>query len=100
MPTLQEGPMTTTDVTPAKPALALRIFVIVFAAIETLGWLWDIQNWLDLPTPSPGFELAQYAGNAYTLLQPPLAVAALLLGIIGRVRYAIMALAIMVLASW
>lgn len=93
--------MTATD-TPAaaSPGWGLRIFVIVFAALETLSGLSDIPGWFDLPTPSPGFELAQYFGNAYQIVHPPLAALAFILALINRVRGAIIALAIMVLANW
>lgn len=95
--------MTTTDTTAAPvaaPGWGLRIFVIVFAALETLSGLMELPGWFDLPQPSPGFELSQYFGNAYQIVHPPLAALTLILALFGRVRGAIIALAVMVLANW
>ncbi len=96
--------MTTTAVSPpALPAAAprgLRIFVIIIAAIETLSGFSDLPALSDLPAPGPGFVVAQYAGNAYLVAHPLLAIAALALAVLRRPRHAIMAVSLLVLANW
>jgi hypothetical protein len=95
--------MTTTSdasVPAAGAPLGLRIFLIVLAAIETLSALSDFPVLFDPPKASPGFETAQAVTNLYLMVHPLLAIVALVLASMGRLRHAIMVLAVMLLANW
>jgi hypothetical protein len=91
----------TADQVPPAPRRALRILLIVLAAILTFGALKDLPlAFHDYGHTKPLVIFAQRLTSAKILLLPPISGAALLLAISGRVRYAIMALGAVMLVEW
>jgi hypothetical protein len=94
--------MATAD-TSAQPAppVALRIALIVIAAIATLSGISEFSGiFYDFGHTHPLLVFAQRVTSANLIAAPFIAGAALVLAALGRVRGAIVALAVRVLAAW
>lgn len=94
--------MATADIStqPAPPAW-LRIALIVIAAIATASSMSDFSGiFHDFGHTEPLLVFAQRVTSANLIIAPFAAGAALALAVLGRVRGAIVALAVRVLAAW
>ncbi len=86
-----------------QPVLPLlwRIVLIVIAAIEVFSAAFAVPAiFEDYGTTDPLAVFAQRAGNVDLALAPLLTGAALILALVGRVRYAIAFLAVHMLVAW
>ncbi|HVF71399.1 MAG TPA: hypothetical protein VM940_07300 [Chthoniobacterales bacterium] len=79
----------------------IRIALIVIAAIQALGALWDIPGiFYDFNPTTPLGKFAQTLGKVDHVLALPLTFAALYFAIASRLRPAIAAIAIRILVTW
>jgi len=86
---------------PSAPGWGLRGFLIAVAAIELIGSLSEFPSlFVPQDPPSPGFEMMRQATTAYVVAHPLIAFGALVPALLGRVRQAIVFLAVLVLAAW
>ena len=86
-------------VAPAPPWL--RIWLVVIAAIETAGALSDLPAvFYEYDHTTPLLIFAQALASAKLVLAVVIAGAALAFAIVGRVRHAIIALAVLLLIAW
>ncbi|HEV7821280.1 MAG TPA: hypothetical protein VGO84_08865 [Burkholderiales bacterium] len=80
--------------------LGLRIVLIIVAAIEAFGGLSDFPTLFGDMSEIPGPGFGGFLIKAYIATHMPLALAALILAAIGRVRHAIIALGAVVAMTW
>ncbi|MFZ2157333.1 MAG: hypothetical protein WAV72_14595 [Bradyrhizobium sp.] len=85
---------------PAPRRLGLRIVLIIAAVLEAFDALPSVSTLFGDMSEMPGPGFGGFLIKAHIATHPPLALAALLFAIIGRVRYAIMALGAIVLMTW
>jgi hypothetical protein len=79
----------------------IRIALIVIAAIESLGALYNIPAiFYDFNPTTPLLKFAQTLGSVDQVLAVPLALAGLYFAFAWRLRLAIAAIAIRILVSW
>jgi hypothetical protein len=93
--------MTSSTATIARapaPSIWLRIALVIVACIETLLALTDFPGAFELH--GKPLSLAQFLINARLALHPLFAIVALVLAFRGRVRAAIVVLAVYVVALW
>ena len=91
-------PMTTATSAPTAPRVGLRIALLVIAGFETLLGVSEFSGAFDLHDAP--LSLGQFLINAKLAVHPFFATAALVLAGTGRVRGAIIALAVYILAAW
>ena len=84
----------------APRLLGLYLLVIIIAAIEAFEGLSHAPMLFGETSEIPGAGLGGAIIKAYVVSHPTLALAALALATIGRLRYAIMALGALVLMNW
>ena len=95
--------MTMSTTTPAAPPphTALRVGLIVIAALETLSTISDFSGiFYDYQHETRLLQFAQGATSVKLALAPFIAGAALVFAVMGRLRHAIVALAALVLLGW
>ena len=87
---------------PVRPPrlLGLYLLLIIVAAIETFEGLSDAPTLFGDMSKIPGPGVGGAIIKAYIASHPVLALAALVFATIGRLRYAIMALAALALMNW
>jgi len=87
---------------PIRPPrlLGLYLLLIIVAAIETFEGLSDAPTLFGDMSKIPGPGLGGAIIKAYIASHPVLALAALVFATVGRLRYAIMALAALALMNW
>ena len=94
-------PTTTGDTSPTRPRhLGLRIVLIIIAIVEVFGGLSDFPTLFGDMSEIPGPGIGGFLIKAYIATHLPLALAALIFAVIGRVRYAIIALGAVVAMTW
>jgi hypothetical protein len=94
------APATDTSVPATSRVPDLSIVLIVLAAIETFGGLSSVSILFGDMSEIPGPGLGGFLIKAHIAIHPLLGVGALVLAAIGRVRYAIIALGIIVIMTW
>jgi hypothetical protein len=85
---------------PAPRHLGLRVLLIIVAIIEAFGGLSDFPTLFGDMSEIPGPGLGGFLIKAHIATHLPLALAALVFAVIGRVRHAIVALGTVVAMTW
>lgn len=93
-----------TDLSAAKSTMSvpawLRVMVLVVAALELLGGLRDFPILLGDTSQIPGPGVGGFIIKAKIALQPVVAALAVIFAIAGRLRYALIALGVVILLTW
>ena len=88
------------DSTPAPRRLGLRVVLILMAALEAYDGLSSVFILFGDMSEIPGPGFGGFLIKAHIASHPVLALAAILFAVIGRVRYAIIALGAVVIMTW
>ena len=84
----------------ARRTYGLRSFIVVVALIEGVGGLYDLPMLFGDMSEIPGYSPGGLTIIAALALRAPFAIAALILALANRPRYAVMALAGVVFVNW